>query len=182
MPIKLVAILSLLVGLLISTSAEARKYHRSHYQHQVSLSHSIVCDQWGCRGGERIKASRRAVRTAYKAPRPVLDANGGATIIAHPPGCPGRAFCGCGASVRIFGHPVRSLFLASNWGRFPSASPAPGMAAYRSGHVFVIEQVNSDGTVLATDYNSGGHMSRRHTVSLRGYRVVNPHGGRYALM
>ena len=169
--VKLVAMICLFG--LFATQADAR--HRRHYERQVSTSHSIICDQWGCRGGERATNARRVVRTAR------MDSNGGETFLPHPAGCPGRQFCGCGASVRIFGHPVRSLFLASNWGKFPSASPGPGMAAYRSGHVFVIESVNSDGSVLASDYNSGGHMSRRHTVSLRGYRVVNPHGGRYAL-
>ena len=81
--------------------------------------------------------------------------------------------------MRVFGHPVRELFLAANWLRFPAASPAPGMAAARHGHVFIIEQVNGDGTVEAYDPNSGGHQTRIHTVSLSGYRVVNPHGSEY---
>ena len=100
----------------------------------------------------------------------------GEHYLSHPGGCPHSAFCGCGASVRIFGHPVRSLYLAANWLRYPRATPSPGMVAARHGHVFVIERVNGDGTVVASDYNSGGHMSRMHTVSLRGYVVVNPHG------
>lgn len=101
-------------------------------------------------------------------------------IVSHPSGCPRSAFCGCGASVRIFGHPVRDLFLASNWFRFPHARPGPGMVGVRNHHVFVIESVNSDGTVVAYDANSGGHQTRVHTISLRGYSVRDPHGGRYA--
>ena len=100
-------------------------------------------------------------------------------IVGHPAGCPHSQFCGCAASVRLFGHPVRELYLAANWLRFPAASPAPGMAAARHGHVFIIEQVNGDGTVEAYDPNSGGHQTRIHTVSLAGYRVVNPHGSEY---
>jgi hypothetical protein len=54
------------------------------------------------------------------------------------------------------------------------------MAAWRWGHVFAIEEVLGDGRVLAYDPNSGGHRTRIHVVSLRGFHVVNPHGGRYA--
>ena len=96
-------------------------------------------------------------------------------IVSHPSGCPRTAFCGCGASVELFGHPIRELYLASNWFRFPHASPAPGMVAVRNHHVFVIRSVNGDGTVVAYDANSGGHQTRVHTVSLSGYSVRNPH-------
>ena len=99
----------------------------------------------------------------------------GQVIGGRPSGCPYQ-YCGCSASLRIFGKIIPSLNLAANWGRFPSANPSPGMAAYRNHHVFVIESVNSDGTVVAHDGNSGRHLTRIHTVSLRGYRVVNPHG------
>jgi len=102
------------------------------------------------------------------------SADRGTVIGGRPSGCP-HAYCGCSASLRVFGRIVPDLNLAANWGRFPSASPAPGMAAYRRGHVFIIESVNSDGTVVAHDGNSGGGLTRLHTVSLRGYRVVNPH-------
>jgi len=117
------------------------------------------------------------------APKKILIRTEGLTydrVVPHPAGCPRIAFCGCGASVRIFGHPVRDLYLAANWGRFPRANPAPGMAAYRNHHVFVIEQVNGDGTVVAYDANSGGHATRIHTISLHGYRVVDPNGNRMA--
>lgn len=97
-------------------------------------------------------------------------------IVPHPQGCPWRRFCGCGVSVRVFGRPIRSLFLAANWRRFPPASPAPGRVAWRYGHVFYIEAVHGDGTVTAYDPNSGGHLTRIHRVSLRGYHVVDPRG------
>lgn len=103
------------------------------------------------------------------------------TVVGHPPGCPSRAFCGCGVSVKVFGRPVRDLFLAANWlRRFPSASPGAGMVAARRGHVMYIMSYNGDGTALVYDPNSGGHRTRVHTRSLAGYRVVNPHG-RYAM-
>lgn len=100
-------------------------------------------------------------------------------IGGRPAGCPHR-YCGCSASLRVFGRIIAELNLAANWRKFPSAAPAPGMAAWRYGHVFVIESVNGDGTVLAHDGNSGGGLTRMHTISLRGYRIVNPNGATFS--
>jgi hypothetical protein len=97
-------------------------------------------------------------------------------ILPHPRGCPPRLFCGCGAAVKVFGSPIRSLWLARNWFRFPPATPAPGMVAVRRGHVFVIEQVIGPRTVLAYDANSGRRLTRRHVRSLAGYSVRDPRG------
>ncbi len=98
------------------------------------------------------------------------------TMVSHPAGCPGRAFCGCGASVRIFGHPVRSLYLASNWFKFPRSYPAPGAVAVRRGHVFVLEAPLGGNTWQVYDANSGGRGTRIHARSLAGYTIVNPRG------
>jgi len=100
----------------------------------------------------------------------------GTAILPHPAGCPARAFCGCGAAVEVFGRPVRSLWLAANWLRFPRAAPAPGMVAARRGHVFVIRQVLGGGMVLAFDANSGGRKTRLHVRSIAGYAIVDPRG------
>lgn len=97
-----------------------------------------------------------------------------ASLQPHPAGCPSRAFCGCGASVRLFGRPVRELYLAANWLKFPRAAPAPGMAAARPGHVFVLEQHVRDDVWLVYDANSGGRQTRLHERSVRGYAIVNP--------
>ncbi|SDJ14619.1 hypothetical protein SAMN05444171_2493 [Bradyrhizobium lablabi] len=91
----------------------------------------------------------------------------------RPSGCP-RSFCGCGASLRVFGRIVPELNLAANWLRFPRTAPAPGMVAARHGHVFVLEQHVAGDTWMAYDANSGGHTTRIHARSLRGYTVVNP--------
>lgn len=96
-------------------------------------------------------------------------------IGGRPSGCP-HAYCGCSASLKVFGRIVPNLNLAANWLKFPRAAPASGMVAARHGHVFVIVAVNSDGTVVAHDGNSGRGLTRIHTVSLRGYTVVDPHG------
>lgn len=99
-----------------------------------------------------------------------------ATIVAHPEGCPSRAFCGCGAAVRVFGHSVRELWLAANWFKFPRAAPSSGMVAVRRHHVMVLEADLGGGVWQVFDANSGNHLTRIHARSIAGYVVVNPHG------
>jgi hypothetical protein len=102
-----------------------------------------------------------------------VSGGSGQVVGGRPPGCP-RSFCGCGASIRVFGHIVPGLNLAANWLRFPRTSPAPGMVAARRGHVFVLEKHVEGDTWMAYDANSGGRTTRIHARSLRGYTVVNP--------
>lgn len=104
----------------------------------------------------------------------------GGQIVSHPQGCPRRAFCGCGAALKVYGRHVRSLWLARAWFQFPRTSPAPGMVAVRRNHVFVIKEVRAGNIVLAYDANSGGRKTRIHERSLRGFVVVNPHARRVA--
>ena len=101
-------------------------------------------------------------------------ANFAAQILPHPPGCPRRLFCGCGAAVEVFGRPVRNLWLAANWLKFPPAAPAPGMVAARSGHVMVIRQYLGNNRALVYDANSGGGLTRVHVRSLSGFSIRNP--------
>ena len=108
---------------------------------------------------------------AWWKPKPGLG------IVSHPAGCPSRLFCGCGVSVRVFGRPVRNLYLAANWLRFPSAAPSAGMVAARNGHVMYIEQYLGEGKAVVYDPNSGGGQTRVHVRSLSGYKVVNPRRG-----
>lgn len=177
------ATLFALVCLVIASPASARHRHATHLRHhqQEYVTQLSVGDSWYASDSRygAIPSVYQPIRERHYGP--ILDAHGDRAVasdeghyLPHPAGCPHTAFCGCGSSVRIFGHPVRSLYLAANWLKYPRTMPAPGMVAARHGHVFVIEQVNGDGTVIASDYNSGGHMSRRHAVSLRGYTVVNP--------
>ena len=115
------------------------------------------------------------VGSAKAGPRHFISYDSG-QIVAHPAGCPYTAFCGCGVSVRVFGHPVRDLFLARNWFRYPRAAPAAGrVAIFRGGgHVAYIESIEGDGTALLYDPNSGGHLTRLHRVSIAGIPVVAP--------
>ena len=123
-----------------------------------------------------IAASFAAALPVEARPRHYHASYDSGSVVSHPSGCPHRAFCGCGAAVRVFGTPRRDLWLAANWLRYPRTLPAPGMVAARHGHVFVIEQVLANGNVIAYDANSGRGLTRIHQVSLRGYTVVNPRG------
>lgn len=96
-------------------------------------------------------------------------------IGGRPAGCP-RQFCGCGASLHLFGRVIPSLNLAANWFRFPRAAPAPRMVAVRRHHVFVLEQHIGGSVWQVFDANSGGHATRRHARSITGYVIVNPLG------
>ncbi len=101
--------------------------------------------------------------------------------LPHPPGCPRRLFCGCGAAYEVFGRPVRSLWLARAWYKFPRTSPAPGTVAVRRHHVFVLRQHVAGDRWLVADHNSGGRRSRLHVRSIAGLTIVNPRAGLAAL-
>lgn len=108
------------------------------------------------------------------------DANGNGVIGRRPAGCPHR-FCGCEASLYLFGKIRPELNLAANWIRkFPRASPAPRMAAARRGHVMVLISHVEGSKWLVHDGNSGGGLTRRHVRSISGYTIVNPHGSQLA--
>lgn len=93
----------------------------------------------------------------------------------RPAGCP-HAYCGCGASLHLFGRIIPSLNLAANWFQFPRAAPAPGMAAVRRHHVMVLEADLGNGFWRVFDANGGHHLTLLHARSIAGYVIVNPHG------
>lgn len=117
--------------------------------------------------------SRQLTMVAAGNAVPAANVTGDRIVGGRPAGCP-SSFCGCGAALRVFGRMVPELNLAANWLRFPRTSPAPGMVAARRGHVFVLEQHLGGDIWMAYDANSGGHATRMHARSLRGYTVVNP--------
>lgn len=97
----------------------------------------------------------------------------GQVVGGRPSGCPYR-FCGCGASLHVFGRIIPALNLAANWLRFPRTAPAPKMVAARRGHVFVLERHVAGNMWIVFDANSGGHRTRIHPRSIAGYAIVNP--------
>ena len=160
----------------------------------ASPAHATVGSQYDIWPKQAAQQQQRATVTKNKAKRATARApartaavrmasatirqSGIAQILPHPPGCPYRAFCGCGAALEVFGQHVRNLWLARNWFAFPRAEPAPGMVAVRRHHVFVIKAVLGNGVVMAYDANSGGRKTRLHPRSTAGYVIVNPHGSR----
>lgn len=132
---------------------------------------SVVCTAQGCSdnvAARNLPAGRAALPQ-------IVDANGNEAIIGgRPSNCPHR-FCGCEASLYVFGEIRPELNLAANWVRkFPRATPASGMVAARSGHVMVLMSQASGDEWLVHDGNSGGGRTREHVRSIRGYAIVNP--------
>jgi hypothetical protein len=149
----------------------------------------IVCNQQGCSDRvmpvETMATAARATAARAEAPRAtraVIDPNGNSTIVvgSRPAGCPHR-FCGCEASRYIFGEIRPELNLAANWIRkFPRTSPAPGMAAARSGHVMILISHAGGNDWLVHDGNSGGGLTRDHVMSINRYVIVDPRSSRSA--
>ena len=161
----LIALCAAALFAFVSTSAEARhRYHHRHYAHHHMRGQHVHV----ARTTFAYRASKQDLRYERESYEP------------HPAGCPHIAFCGCGVSVKVFGHPVRELFLAANWFKYPRAMPAPGMVAVRNHHVMYIMAVDANGNATVYDPNSGGHQTRIHRRSLSGYSVRDPHGARFA--
>ena len=156
----------------IPSLASATPKHRP--KDRPTAQAEIVCDRQGCRSNTEVNSGpasgfRHAPAVSYSG-----------RVVAHPEGCPWRQFCGCGASIRVFGRSIRSLWLAAAWFKFPRATPAPGMAAVRNHHVMVLESHVSGDVWTVYDANSGGHQTRVHQRSIAGYVIVNPRASQVA--
>ena len=97
-------------------------------------------------------------------------------VVAHPAGCPLRLFCGCGASKLLFGRPIAALYAARAWLRFPRSAPAPGRAAVRPHHVFVLLEHRGGDLWKVYDANGGEHRTLIHVRSIAGWTIVDPKG------
>ncbi len=152
---------------IVATTADATPKRQA--RHGV-----VVCNRLGC--SDRPGPGARAVAAA-----PTIDANGNSTIVGRrPAGCPHR-FCGCEASLYVFGEIRPMLNVARNWRTmFPRSTPAPGMAAVRTHHVMILMSHVDGNRWLVHDGNSGGGKTREHVLSIRGYTIVDPHGSRSA--
>jgi hypothetical protein len=145
----------------------------------------IVCNERGCSDhlpSVRAQAQTQArAQTRQAARANDIDANGNTVIVGRrPDGCPHR-YCGCEASLYLFGEIRRDLNLASNWIRkFARTEPARGMVAARSGHVMVLMHHVEGKEWMVHDGNSGGGRTREHVRSIAGYVIVDPHSSRTA--
>lgn len=127
----------------------------------------ITCGKQGCSDWRGVSAQP-------------IDANGHGVVGGRPRGCP-HAFCGCEASLYVFGEIRPALNPARNWRLlFPRTSPAPGMAAVRTHHVMILIRHVSGLRWLTHDGNSGGGKTRDHVVSIKGYTIHDPHAARVA--
>jgi hypothetical protein len=165
--------IALAITCLITSAADAQ--HRHHRTAQKM----IVCNERGC--SDRAPAHQRGDAGAAHADASVVDANGNTAVIGgRPAGCPAE-FCGCEASLYVFGEIRRELNLASAWMRkFPHAQPAAGMAAVRNHHVMILMRQVNGKDWLVHDGNSGGRKTREHLRSIAGYVIVDPHASRSA--
>lgn len=151
------------------------RYKSHHYPHRDNWP-SIFTPVQGSFEGPGFACAQFCARGGYSERRNYSPVER-STVVAHPAGCPATLFCGCGVSVRVFGHPVRDLYLVVNWYRFPRASAAPGrVAIFGRYHVAYIERTYGDGTALLYDPNSGGGLTRLHRHSLSGLTIVDPRG------
>lgn len=121
------------------------------------------------------RGHRRPVPVPRPRPGMVAPLTLAQVIGGRPAGCPQR-FCGCALSIHIFGRIVPRLNLAGNWRAFPRATPAAGMVAARSGHVFKLLAHVGGSTWRVWDANSGRGRIRIHNRSIAGYAIVNPRG------
>ena len=154
---RLTALPLAILSIAAITAADAR--------HKSAL---IVCNQRGCSNQpSAAQPEPRHIRTArYSGAEHVVG--------GRPAGCP-HEFCGCEASLYLYGEIRPELNLAANWmWKFPHASPAPGMAAARPGHVMVLVKHIAGDEWLVHDGNSGGGLTRDHVRSIRGYTIVDP--------
>ena len=162
-------LLSVLLFFALFSSAEAGHRYYKHRAHHVQRHHVVHHVRHHV---HHYKVRRHVAHHRHYARAAAVIAS--STIVAHPAGCPARAFCGCGAALRVFGHDVRDLWLAANWYRFPRTSPAPGTVAVRPHHVMVLEAELGPGVWQVYDANSGGHATRIHARSIAGYTIVQP--------
>lgn len=163
---SLFAILFLLVFAV--SPAQARKHHR--VVHQADQGCNVL---WPCEGVTTSQRGELVVKAmgGFGVARKVYSS--GQVVSGRPSGCP-HQFCGCGASLYLFGKIIPRLNLAANWFGFPRSAPAPHMAAVRSHHVMVLVEHKGGDVWVVHDSNSGGHLTRLHERSIRGYVIVNP--------
>jgi hypothetical protein len=183
------SVLTLLILLGLSVAAQARpspyppvtQFNGDRYVGSAQLGAEVVRSV----KIKRTKSHRKHYRERhpFRVQRPVvrqIALTDGMTRVAardmggRPAGCPSR-FCGCGASLHLFGKIIPALNLAANWLRFPRAAPALDMVAARRGHVFVLKYHISGNTWMVFDANSGGRRTRIHPRSIAGFTIVNPY-------
>ena len=186
-----VAVAFLILG---AVAAEARPRHAHAHAartKQAAEECFFLCAQPEV--GPTHKAGKRAavaqteqsgfVQSQSSAAEATSHASKDTVVGGRPAGCPHR-WCGCQASIEIFGKIIPYLNLASNWLRaFPHVSRsagAPGMAAARPGHVVVLMQHKEGNRWVIKDGNYAGATHVRE-ADISSYTIVDPRGGKLAM-
>ncbi len=159
-----------------STSAEARHHRAPHHHHHHHRAHHyntqfVAPDMYSPTAPS---TTWGIFQTSQQPTSPTKNS----VVGGRPSGCP-HAFCGCGASLYLFGKIVPSLNLAWNWAtHFPHiamSSAQNGDVAVRRHHVVVVLANKGNGVFMVHDSNSGHHLTRIHDRQLGGYIFVRPH-------
>jgi hypothetical protein len=178
---RIVILLSIVLTFLC-TNAEARshRHHSQHKHHHVHHRHHAIQHKiqvqpnlfsWFQPAQYQPTQTVKRVKTTHH-----YYSDAATQVLPHPSGCPARAFCGCGVSLEVYGRPIKELFLAANWYKFPRTSPAPNTVGVARHHVFVLKQHISGSIWMVYDANAGRHLTLLHPRSISGYTIVNPHG------
>lgn len=170
--------LATLCAVMLASSADARPVEGA-LNFQPSFAHhpkQLISRRNRRKTGHLVTAHRDTTRPLPPGLYHVMATGAGRIVGGRPAGCPHR-YCGCGASLHIFGRIIPSLNLAANWLRFPRAAPAPGMVAARRGHVFVLKRHIRGKVWLVWDANSGRGKTRIHPRSTAGFTIVDPRAG-----
>lgn len=165
---------ALLCALTVNSHARQRPHISACVETGSTLHPSCMGQQSPFSGAVSIRVTMHKVRHSAN-PRLPREMASGEVVGSRPAGCP-HAYCGCGASLHLFGRIIPSLNLAANWFQFPHAAPAPGMAAVRRHHVMVLETDLGGGIWRVWDANSGHHLTRVHARSISRYQIVDPRG------
>lgn len=173
---------------ILSPQAEARHYKAKRYGAAMPQQSQCIDDNNGRKiCGGNIAATAYAVNTEGRVYRQSRDSTviGGVSPECRPWS---GLTCGCEVSLKLFGRVIHSpnLKQAKTYLQvFPRAHLAANMVGANWHHVVIVESV-SNGMVQIWDPNSGGRMTRRHTMPerefLARYKVVDPHGSRLATL
>lgn len=196
-----VAAAIVLIGL---SGASARPHHRTAPRTVAAPICFLFCE--GASAGETrttARAARRQARREAAQQRAALRQQAAVTrhqsafgedeaprqkiaetiIGGRPPGCP-QQFCGCGASLEVFGKIIPRLNRAAQWflefRRVAHADATSGMVAGNTSHVFVLLRHIAGDDWLVKNYNGRGHRTSIQRRRLTHYTVVDPHNRRYA--
>jgi hypothetical protein len=170
------------------TPAEARaaaREARRQAAEQAAQMRQVTLQQRAAARQQAIEARTAAQNQSFSSAGSSATQRVATTVTGgRPSGCPAK-FCGCGASIEVFGQIIQRLNRAANWFRdFPHVAytnASAGMVAGNSRHVFVLKEHLRNDVWLVKNYNGADHKTSLQERRLSQYTVVDPRGSRLAL-